>query len=88
MNKIFNLLIGPNSCCKLDEASTNLSTNESSGFLAPGPFSSPDSKSKPARPKRRSDMKKVEFTEFRVYRIYSSTKQHCAQGKCTATWAD
>jgi hypothetical protein len=42
------LLIGPNSWCKLEEASLNLSTNERSEFLPPNPFLSPDSKSKPA----------------------------------------
>ena len=48
MNKIIYLLIGPNSWCRLEEASPNLSTHERSGFLAPSPFLSPDSKPKPA----------------------------------------
>ena len=29
-------------------------------------------------------MKEVAFRELSV-QVYSSTKQHCAQGKCTAT---
>jgi hypothetical protein len=48
MNKIIYLLIGPNSWCKLEEASPNLSTNEKSDFFHPNPLLSPDSKSKPA----------------------------------------
>ena len=46
--------MAPKSWCTLEEASPNLlSTNERSGFLPPqpNPFFSPDSKSKPARPK-------------------------------------
>ena len=41
MNKINYLLIGPNSWCKVEEASPNLSTNERIGLLAPQPIFEP-----------------------------------------------
>ena len=41
MNEIIYLLIGPNSWCKFEEVSPNLSTNERSGCLAPQPIFEP-----------------------------------------------